>query len=107
MWRRAPVPSSAAGVFVFTRSNGPFHPGDRISVYNYLGEGNYRVWSKGKMTEAELLVGPVGSQGGPSGKMEKRPVQTWWVQLTMPNGKSGWAVIGSAMELREADACGQ
>jgi hypothetical protein len=98
---------TAAGVFVFTRSNGPFHAGDRISVYNYLGEGNYRVWWKGKMTEAELLVGPQGSQEGPAGKMETRPAQTWWVQLKMKNGRSGWAVIGSAKELRGADACGQ
>jgi hypothetical protein len=98
---------TAAGTFIFTKPEGPYHAGDRVSVYNYRGEGNYRAWAKGKMTDVDLSVGPSGSQEGPFGKMEKRPVQTWWVQLKMPDGKSGWAVIGSAQDLRGADACGQ
>jgi hypothetical protein len=97
---------TVAGLFKVNKAFGSFKPGDEVMAYDYMGEGNYRVWVNGSMKQAELLVGPDGSQIGPNGEMVRRPQQTWWVQASAANGKTGWLLVKDIKLFRGADACG-
>ena len=95
-----------AGMFRFSRAEGSFKPGDELSVYDYVGEGNFRVWAGGRMTEMDLSVGPTGRTEGRSGVMERRPQQEWWANVTTSGGYSGWVLVEKPVP-DGSDACGQ
>lgn len=94
------------GRFRFTADHPPFESGDALDVYDYLGEGRYRVWRDGRMTEAELLTSPYGtSTPSPVGVMELPPRQRWWVNVRLQDGSDAWIEVRdpSAVERRPAD----
>lgn len=95
------------GRFQFTRSSPPFREGERVDVYDYLGEGIYRVWNGGAMTQADLGLSPYGaSREGALGRMEVDPRQTWWVNVRLPDGAEGWIEVHDPAGVSGADACG-
>lgn len=95
------------GRFHFTQSSPPFREGERVDVYDYLGEGIYRVWHGGTMTEADLGLSPYGARReGALGRMEADPRQTWWVNVRLGDGAEGWIAVDDPADVAGADACG-
>jgi hypothetical protein len=97
-----------AGLFRFTRDEESFRAGDRVWVYDYVGEGFYRVWSGDGMREARLLLSPgAPSRSSSVGELEIVPVQTWWVRVILPNGIAGWVIVPDPQAIAGADGCGR
>ncbi len=95
-----------AGRFRYTRASGPFDQGEAVDVYDYLGEGRYRVWHDGAMTEADLATSPYGaSTESPLGSMEVVPRQAWWVNVLLVGGEDGWIEVPDPTVVGGADAC--
>ncbi len=69
--------------------------GETVYVLNYLGEGHFRAWHKGKLIEIENM-----SDEGPF------PQMTWWVKVKTTSGVVGWttSLPGS---FEKQDACGE
>jgi hypothetical protein len=96
-----------AGRFRFTRVVGPFVAGDTASVYDYRGEGTYRVWVEGEMKDLDLLVSPYGEdRTGPNGDMVLVPRQEWWVHARV-EGSEGWILVPDPKAVSGADDCGK
>lgn len=65
--------------------------GDVFYVLHYEGEGMFRVWHNGKLTDTDDVQG-------------KGPRATWWVQIKTAAGVVGWAI--SRGNFANQDACG-
>ena len=94
-----------AGRFRFSTDVGPYHAGDELVVFDYLGEGRYRVWQDGAVQEADLAMSLFGEQAGPVGEMIEMPDQNWWVEVKAPEGVTGWVRVANARDLHGADGC--
>lgn len=97
--------------FVVTRAEGDYRPGERIVVYNYLGEGVFRTWRDGRWEEADLGFSVYGGTGGTRceashcfGHLERELVSKWWVQVRLPDGRHAWVDGHAGFEGQ--DACG-
>lgn len=101
------------GRFVITKAHGSYKPGDVLWVYTPLGEGVYKVWFKGRMTDEGLdyMSGPYG-RSYPSceetpecwGKLVKELRVEWWVKVRSADGWVGWT--DQAENFGDKDACG-
>jgi hypothetical protein len=70
----------------------PVAPGDKVLVLHYLGEGNWKLWIKGRIVEDQVR-GPqhvVGGEGLPA-RIVEQPRITWWVQIRNNRGQVGWS----------------
>jgi len=101
------------GKFVVFKAHEGYKPGDVLWVYTPLGEGFYKVWFNGKMTDAPLdyMSGPFeqtvpGCEETPDcwGKLERELHVEWWVKIKGPNGLVGWT--DQAENFSNKDACG-
>lgn len=96
-----------AGIFRFSRPVGRFGAGDRVWVYDYLGEGHYRAWVGGAMRDIELLPTTPGFEvKAAMGSWEVEPAQTWWVQVRISDGVEGWLDMADPRAVGGNDACG-
>lgn len=103
---------TVAGRFVVRRSHGNYKPGDIIWVYTYYGEGQFKIWFKGKMSEEDLGFSPYGGSLGKRceettqcwGTLDKELEMTWWIKIKSADGWVGWTNQGE--NFSGADKCG-
>lgn len=81
-----------------------FARGDTLVVLDYVGEGRYNVWQRGRVLEAEGFWGV----GAPVGQATTygRWAAEWWVHATLPDGRRGWFLAAPEVRFAGADACG-
>ena len=99
--------------FHVKQAHGEDRPGDILSVYTYTGEGVFKVWRDGRMSEEEL--GFSAYPGGiPDNRCSDRPTcwgeldkplhMIWWIQLRDEHGVEGWS--DKQGNFSGSDACG-
>lgn len=101
------------GRFRILKPHGKYKPGDVLWVYTPLGEGFYKVWFKGRMSDESLdyMDGPF-EQSLPTceetpecwGKLVKDLHVEWWVKVRSAEGWVGWT--DEAENFGDKDACG-
>jgi len=101
------------GKFSIVKAHDRYKPGDVLWVYTPLGEGSYKVWFNGKMTEQELdyMSGPF-EQTYPRcedakdcwGRLETPLRVEWWVKIKSKEGWIGWT--NETDNFSNQDACG-
>ncbi|WP_428559452.1 MAG: hypothetical protein ACP59X_14200 [Solidesulfovibrio sp. DCME] len=67
--------------------------GDVFYVLNYAGEGNWKVWHKGRFSSVHQEDVKL-----------RKPKCEWWVKIVDSNGNMGWAL--SDGNFSGQDACG-
>jgi hypothetical protein len=103
---------TVAGRFVVKKAYQKYRPGDIIWVYTYSGEGLFKIWFKGKMSEENLGFSPYGGSMGKRceateqcwGELEKELRMTWWIKIKSADGWVGWTNQGE--NFSGADLCG-
>ncbi len=70
--------------------------GERFLILTYLGEGNYKVWYKGRMLQGNLDY--------PHLKKISEPKSVWWVKIKNSKGQIGWTKLTDNFD--DTDACG-
>jgi hypothetical protein len=98
--------------FVVKKPHGEFKVGESFWVYNYLGEGHFKVWRDGAMREVDLGFSPYGGSPGIRcqssrecwGELEKPLEFSWWVKLRSPAGWEGWS--NQPEHFGNKDGCG-
>lgn len=74
-----------------------FKKGEYFYLLTYLGEGAYRIWYKGALSEEEPDFTFRGtppcarSKDGCWGKPEGKYESTWWVMVRSDSGMQGWS----------------
>lgn len=103
---------TVGGRFTVNKSHGRYKPGDVIWVYTYHGEGFFKIWFKGKMSEEELGFSPYGGSMGKRcevreqcwGELDKDLQMTWWIKIKSADGWVGWTNQGE--NFSGSDQCG-
>jgi hypothetical protein len=101
-----------AGRFVVKKSHEKYRVGDIIWVYTYYGEGLFKIWFKGKMSEEDLGFSSYGGSMGKRceeteqcwGVLDKELQMTWWIKIKSAGGWVGWTNQGE--NFSGADKCG-
>jgi hypothetical protein len=68
--------------------------GDTVYVLTYSGEGFWKVWKDGRVVDGVFQ----------SWDKKENPKSTWWVQIKLKNGKTGWTK--ETAHFGNMDACG-
>jgi hypothetical protein len=88
-------------------AQGRFHVGDTAYLLTYEGEGFYKVWFRGGISEEEVHFTSAHACVHPSeecwGRIEKEYVSDWWILIKTPRGKQGWT--NQADHFGNKDAC--
>jgi hypothetical protein len=88
------------GKFLVVKEHESYRPGQILSVYTHLGEGEFRVWCHDRMCDVELDTGFWNSPEGPKecskdprcwGFFDPQPDSTWWIKLVASDGSISWA----------------
>ena len=77
--------------------------GDTLVLLDYLGEGHYRVWSKGEVRETGGFWGAEAAK--PVAELIGRYGSEWWAAVRMRDGRAGW-IRADHSRITGADACG-
>jgi len=87
------------GKFIITKPHGKYKPSDVLWVCTPLGEGFYKVWFRGRMSQEALdyMNGPY-EQSHPTcdetpncwGRLQKPMRVEWWVKIKSASGWVGW-----------------
>jgi hypothetical protein len=87
---------------VRARPDVTFLPGDTVVVLDYIGEGYWNLWHRGR--EVREVEGFWGAEvQNPAGAYYGDYAREWWVHVTTP--RDGWFLADSA-RFSGADACG-
>ena len=98
---------TVAGILRLAKPLGARPAGDRVFVYDYVGEGFYRAWIDGGMKEIEIMTTPFGASAErATGTWEREPEQTWWVKVRLRNGAEGWIEMPDTRAVTGHDGCG-
>lgn len=93
---------TVGGRFVVRRTHERYRPGDVIRVYTYLGEGIFKVWYRGRMTEQQLEFSPWGGSSGTKcqdderncwGRLSNELDMKWWLKVMTNSGQTGWILV--------------
>ncbi len=92
--------------FVVKRQYEQYKPGDVLWVYTYLGEGFFKVRSKGKWRIENLNFSPWGGSNGKRceltdhcwGELDRVLKITWWIKVKSAQGWVGWTTHGNHFE---------
>ena len=85
-------------------------PGDILYTLHYQGEGNYKLWFRGKIYEEEMPTSPYLVTNVPIEQREEylhviaEPDSIWWVQVKNARGQTGWTKQNR--HFGNMDACG-
>jgi hypothetical protein len=80
-----------------------YGPGDTLVVLDPIGEGHFNVWDGRSVKDVEGFWG--AERMPPVAEMLGRWETEWWVHVTVPDGRSGWARFAAATPPEGADAC--
>jgi hypothetical protein len=80
-------------------------PGDEVFALTYLGEGHYRIFHNGSLTQADLGFSPWGGSAGNTcdnpeycwGRLVNELEFTWWMWVIAESGVAGWVVADDSM----------
>lgn len=103
---------TVAGRFVVQRPHEKYNRGDVVWLYTYLGEGVFKTWFRGKMSEENIGFSPYGGSMGKRcevenlcwGELDKELEMTWWIKVRSADGWVGWTNQGE--NFSGADQCG-
>lgn len=103
---------TVAGRFIVKKPHEKFKRGDVICLYTYLGEGVFKIWFRGKISEENIGFSPYGGSMGKRcevenlcwGELEKELRMTWWIKIRSADGWIGWTNLGE--NFSGADECG-
>lgn len=81
-------------------------PGDEVFALTYLGEGYFRIYHNGELTQADLGFSPWGGSTGKIcdepkycwGRLEKELEFTWWMSVIAESSLEGWVIADSSMQ---------
>jgi hypothetical protein len=81
-------------------------PGDRLYLLTYHGEGDFTAWFKGQLLDhldASDIINEVCNVKPDRciGRVVKKPVFDWWVQVQRNDGKKGWTVDTAAFSNKD------
>ena len=93
---------------VIKEAHGSYKPGDVIYILTYEGEGSYKVWNRGAIS-SDGDVYQLFDDGSTNlrknwGESTTKPESTWWVEIKLPSGVSGWTK--ETRNFGHMDACG-
>lgn len=98
------------GRFVVKRDYDKYRAGDVLWVYTYLGEGNFKVWNRGRISQEDLGFSPWGGTVGERcqlnsslcwGELEKKLEMTWWLKIKSKDGRKGWILVNENLDWQE------
>jgi hypothetical protein len=78
--------------------------GDTVYILTYQGEGQYKIWYRGKIGAEWVLSSDDIMKLGGSLEFMQVPESTWWVQVKNNKGQVGWSKEPDNFDNR--DACG-
>jgi hypothetical protein len=96
------------GKIVVISDHGLYKAGDAIDVLTYQGEGSYKFRYKGKVifdSELDAIATGQSSRDKRWANFASEPQSTWWVQIKLPSGKTGWTK--EAANFGKKDSCGR
>jgi len=93
----------------------PYKKGETVYLLTPIGEGFRKVWFNGKVREEEVVFlynygadktckKPDKECWGRVQGEDNEGKMTWWVQVKLPNGKSGWSK--ESANFGNMDSCG-
>lgn len=91
--------------FEVKREHGGIKPGDEVFALTYLGEGYFRIFHNGSLTQADLGFSPWGGGAGKTcdnpqfcwGRLTKELEFTWWMWVISESSLEGWVVSNDSM----------
>ena len=99
------VATRADSLFLSYTEAAPLAAGDTLWVFDYEGEGSFRVWHAGRIGFSGAGSG-VGAPPGMDGPYRQlvAPEQQWWARVTAPDGRAGWLWMDRTPSVTGADA---
>jgi hypothetical protein len=82
--------------------------GDSLALLDYEGEGGYRAWVRGHVTEVgqdDIALTGKDPQRKEWLRFERAPVTEWWVQIRTADRRDGWLRMDDDQDVDNADAC--
>ena len=92
------------GKLIVRRDVTTFRKGDVLWVYTYLGEGEFRIWYRGKFIKDQIDFNYLNPTPDDWGHFEVMPKSVWWVKIGTPAGLEGWT--NQPEHFSNKDACG-
>ena len=91
--------------FEVHREHDGIKPGDNVLALTYLGEGYFRIFHNGKLTQADLKFSPWGGTPGNTcdkpkycwGRLTKELEFTWWMYVIAESSLQGWVIADESM----------
>lgn len=89
--------------FIVDREHKNLKPGDEVLALTYSGEGWFRVYLNGDLTEADLDFSPSGGKtcnNDPQhcwGHLTRPHESTWWMRVITEDSLEGWVVADETM----------
>jgi len=92
--------------FEVHRESDGIKPGDEVFALTYLGEGYFRIFLNGELTQADLGFSPWGGSASKIcdkpkycwGRLEKELEFTWWMWVIAESSLQGWVVADESMQ---------
>ena len=85
-------------------------PGEAVSVVNYIGEGVWKVWTRGRLHHLEIAgkehscAGQARAPGPCAAQIVEEPKTVWWAKVRNRGGQEGWT--RQLDRFGQVDACG-
>ena len=91
--------------FEVHREHKSIKPSDEVFALTYLGEGYFRIFHNGSLTQADLGFSPWGGSAGKTcdkpqycwGHLSKELEFTWWMWVIAESSLEGWVVADDSM----------
>jgi hypothetical protein len=85
-------------------------PGEVIHVVNYIGEGVWKIWARGRLYHVEIsgkeqaCVGQARAPVPCAAQIVEEPITVWWAKIRSRTGREGWT--RQLDHFANIDACG-
>jgi len=85
-------------------------PGEVVYVVNYIGEGVWKIWTRGRLYHLEIAgkeetCGRPAPEPGPcAAQIVEEPKTVWWAKVRNRTGQEGWT--RQLHHFDNIDACG-
>lgn len=85
-------------------------PGEAVSVVNYIGEGVWKIWTRGRLYHLEIAskehtcAGHARAPGPCAAQIVEEPKTVWWAKVRNRGGQEGWT--RQLDHFGQVDACG-